>query len=178
MSGLRIEDIAALLGGLGAPNARAERKPTKDDFDLARDITNQAVLVLVSQKIDAATIFAAMGSSLANVLATYIKPEGVDRVIDQLAATLKTNTRKKQATLAGLGFMGAPNFEPAKAEPAEAKPAASDWIEWKGGKCPTTSDTIVEVCLRSGKKMTERANDLGWGHDEDEGDIMRYRVIF
>lgn len=53
------------------------------------------------------------------------------------------------------------------------------WIEWNGGKCPVSGDTIVNVNLRRNSYPNDnvRANTLRWNHIDNTGDIVAYRVV-
>lgn len=66
----------------------------------------------------------------------------------------------------------------AQPEPAEATSAAPDWISWSGGEWPVDPTALVEVEIRDGKKMVDKACAFRWSHEDAGGDIMRYRVIF
>lgn len=54
----------------------------------------------------------------------------------------------------------------------------SEWIEWKGGKCPVHPLTKVELRLRGGFIMdAEEAGLSPWAHREKSYDIIAYRVV-
>lgn len=53
---------------------------------------------------------------------------------------------------------------------------ADGWIEWKGGECPVSKDTPVEVLLRDGTREEFPAMFFRWSVDGDDGDIASYRV--
>lgn len=57
-----------------------------------------------------------------------------------------------------------------------------DWIEWRGGKCPVSGDTLVLVKLSAREKAERaplriRADFLNWHFNDDGGDIIAYRVV-
>lgn len=54
---------------------------------------------------------------------------------------------------------------------------ADDGIEWSGGDCPVSGDTIVQVILDSGATFAKEAGGLIWRHRNSLGDIFRYRVV-
>ncbi|RYG88628.1 MAG: hypothetical protein EON59_03775 [Alphaproteobacteria bacterium] len=64
-----------------------------------------------------------------------------------------------------------------------ATEATSDWIEWKGGECPVSADTLVDTKLRSGGKtfgfQADRWIVGKWQHGGDRSrlDIIAYRVV-
>ena len=66
----------------------------------------------------------------------------------------------------------------------------TDWIEWKGGDCPVSPSTIVDVEFRDGDQHIGDgacAEIYHWGHYDAPGphpedffrgaDIISYRVI-
>ncbi len=57
---------------------------------------------------------------------------------------------------------------------------ALHWIKWKGGDCPISSDTIVEVRFRNGIQG-HRAPAAAWNWHEirtlPEMSIVAYRVL-
>lgn len=63
------------------------------------------------------------------------------------------------------------------AEEELAQPDAGGWIEWSGGDCPVSGDTIVQVILDSGATFAKEAGGLIWRHRNSLGDIFRYRVV-
>lgn len=52
-----------------------------------------------------------------------------------------------------------------------------DFIRWRGGDCPVSEDTEVEVILRNGDRMYESASSLDWDMDNHPRDIIAYRVL-
>lgn len=50
-------------------------------------------------------------------------------------------------------------------------------IEWKGGECPVSGDTLVNVYFRGGSISLCEAGEWGWKHGNDDGDIIAYEVI-
>ncbi len=63
------------------------------------------------------------------------------------------------------------------AEAESAAPDSDGWIEWSGGECPVAGDTLVEVVLRYGESVTDRASAFTWWHIGLAYDIVRYRVV-
>lgn len=55
----------------------------------------------------------------------------------------------------------------------------SDWIEWTGGNCPVRGDTLVEVRIRGGDVVRDRAREFWWDHQRHlrASDILAYRVV-
>lgn len=54
----------------------------------------------------------------------------------------------------------------------------SDWIQWHGGECPVSEDTVVDVrIIGLSYSHTRRAGDLDWWHGGGVGDIVAYRVV-
>ena len=58
----------------------------------------------------------------------------------------------------------------------------SDWIEWKGGKCPVPEGTRVDVRFRDGDiDEDSMAGIWNWdwqpGPTPNAGDIIAYRVL-
>lgn len=60
---------------------------------------------------------------------------------------------------------------------------ADGWIEWKGGECPVSNETIVDVRFRDGERGARVAADAwrwehyGEGREYADGDIIAYRVV-
>jgi hypothetical protein len=54
---------------------------------------------------------------------------------------------------------------------------SNDWIYWRGGKQPVADNTLVEVARRDGTTGESHAQIYRWDHQENCGDIMRYRVV-
>lgn len=54
-----------------------------------------------------------------------------------------------------------------------------EWKRHRGGKCPVSADTQVEVKHYDGEVMIRYAHQQDWAHDKPHspGDIMKYRVI-
>ena len=50
------------------------------------------------------------------------------------------------------------------------------WIEWHGGDCPVDGETMVEVRLRIGWTEKVTAANAFWGHGDERGDIVAYRI--
>jgi hypothetical protein len=73
------------------------------------------------------------------------------------------------------------HWMPLPAAPADKAP--TDWIEWKGGECPVSEDTVVEIHLRCDERNEGPARGFEWSHDiarfgyEGDDDIIAYRVV-
>lgn len=52
-----------------------------------------------------------------------------------------------------------------------------DFIRWRGGDRPVFFYTEVEVILRNGEHMSEKAGALDWDDDYNPHDIIAYRVL-
>lgn len=52
-----------------------------------------------------------------------------------------------------------------------------DFIRWRGGDCPVSEDTQVEVILRNGARFSRKAGALNWDNDNNPRDIIAYRVV-
>ena len=52
------------------------------------------------------------------------------------------------------------------------------FIEWLGGDCPVSENTMVECKLRDGRVFATIASDVSWEHRKRESsvDIVGYRV--
>jgi hypothetical protein len=50
---------------------------------------------------------------------------------------------------------------------------------WGGGKCPVPEGVVVEVVLRQWNAPNEYTSpeNVGWSHDNFDGDIIAYRII-
>lgn len=53
----------------------------------------------------------------------------------------------------------------------------SEMIEWNGGECPVSPDTLVEVRLRNGCLKKNTAACFRWNRRLFGGDIVAYRVL-
>lgn len=54
----------------------------------------------------------------------------------------------------------------------------SEWVEWGGGECPVSVELTVCVRFRNGGENHDlSAGDWHWGHNNDIGDIIAYRVL-
>lgn len=56
----------------------------------------------------------------------------------------------------------------------------SDWIEWKGGKCPVEPETVVKVRTRSGHQLQAAPAEVlrwDWPHGGLPAEIVSYRVV-
>ena len=52
-----------------------------------------------------------------------------------------------------------------------------DFIRWRGGDCPVSEGTEVEVILRNGERISNKAGAFNWDIDNHPLDIIAYRVI-
>ena len=52
-----------------------------------------------------------------------------------------------------------------------------EWKRHRGGKCPVDAGQKVGYKFRGGDQGECLAGHLMWGHQQDESDVMRYRVI-
>lgn len=63
---------------------------------------------------------------------------------------------------------------------SESKADADGWIDWAGGECPVECGALVEVQYRNEKahhiKGANRAGVWCWTHDNNDGDIIAYRL--
>ena len=52
------------------------------------------------------------------------------------------------------------------------------YVEWRGGDCPVSGDTVVECKLRDGRVFKNLASDVSWEHWKHESsvDVIGYRV--
>lgn len=55
--------------------------------------------------------------------------------------------------------------------------ADDGWIEWGGGECPVHGSTVVEAKFVDGYQNEYDACVLGWGRNNDNADIIAYRVV-
>ena len=67
----------------------------------------------------------------------------------------------------------------AAVEQPGAKPStdADGWIEWKGGECPVSGNTIVQIKMRDGVKDRDLAKSYSWRNFGIDGDIIAYRIV-
>jgi hypothetical protein len=54
---------------------------------------------------------------------------------------------------------------------------AGIWHHWTGGECPCDEMSMVEVQLRLGTCDAAEAGNFVWRHDNDDDDIIRYRML-
>lgn len=81
--------------------------------------------------------------------------------------TIKTLTKALHADILELLYQ--PTETPPQPEPV--------WTIWAGfGTTPLQSDT-VEVRLRNGTRLTTTPGMVYWHHNDNEGDIVAYRVL-
>jgi hypothetical protein len=87
---------------------------------------------------------------------------------------LRTGTiLKKDAGAFWWGFIGAHS----DGEIVAYRKVTDGWIEWTGGECPVSSETIVVCRLRSGTELTTALpRSMRWAHGGNGGDIVEYRV--
>ena len=52
-----------------------------------------------------------------------------------------------------------------------------DFIRWRGGDCPVSEGTEVEVILRNGEHISDKAGTFNWDDDTHPRDIIAYRVL-
>lgn len=52
-----------------------------------------------------------------------------------------------------------------------------DFIRWRGGDCPVSEGTEVEVILRNGEHISEKAGAFNWDIGCHPRDIIAYRVL-
>ena len=52
-----------------------------------------------------------------------------------------------------------------------------EFTRWRGGDRPVLFDTEVEVILRNGEHISEKAGAFNWDDDYDPRDIIAYRVL-
>lgn len=67
----------------------------------------------------------------------------------------------------------------AAVEQPGAKPStdADGWIEWNGGECPVSGNTIVQIKMRDGVKDRDLAKSYSWSNFGIDGDIIAYRIV-
>lgn len=54
----------------------------------------------------------------------------------------------------------------------------NDWIEWIGGECPVSEETIVDIKYRDGDiDLICHPLDCGWSHEYGAADIVAYRIV-
>ncbi len=53
----------------------------------------------------------------------------------------------------------------------------SEWIEWKGGRCPLPAERMVEVECRNGKSYLHTVGHFEWGLGGHPEDIVAYRTV-
>ncbi len=53
------------------------------------------------------------------------------------------------------------------------------WIKWDGGKCPVEYECQVDIRLRSGDEIKNKAGIFWWGRGEKmrDSEIVAYRVV-
>lgn len=52
------------------------------------------------------------------------------------------------------------------------------WIEWSGGECPVPRGSETTIRFRDGDETTDTIPHLwNWEHDNDEADIIAYRIV-
>lgn len=53
----------------------------------------------------------------------------------------------------------------------------SEWIDWRGGKCPVPGDMLVEVRLREGSTYKGYPSSFSWQLNGHWDDVINYRVV-
>lgn len=54
----------------------------------------------------------------------------------------------------------------------------TDWIEWDSTDCPVPPGTKIEWRFRNGHVgITDKPETWRWGHTDQPGDIVAYRVL-
>ncbi len=61
-------------------------------------------------------------------------------------------------------------------EPSDEATLSDSWIVWEGGVNPFSQGRLVEYMIRKGTMHISQSHNLQWGHDNSEGDIIKYRV--
>lgn len=56
-------------------------------------------------------------------------------------------------------------------------PIPPEFTRWRGGECPVSEGTEVEVILRNGEHISEKAGAFNWDDDDHPRDIIAYRVL-
>ena len=58
-------------------------------------------------------------------------------------------------------------------------PDKDGWLPWYGGECPVDGTALVDVRLFNGKQENEiaLARDYRWSHNNNEYNIVAYRVV-
>ncbi len=58
-------------------------------------------------------------------------------------------------------------------------PDENGWLPWYGGECPVDGTALVDVRLFNGKQENEiaLARDYRWSHNNNEYNIVAYRVV-
>lgn len=56
-------------------------------------------------------------------------------------------------------------------------PIPPDFTRWRGGERPVPFDTEVEVILRNGERISDKAGTFDWNDDANPRDIIAYRVL-
>lgn len=55
---------------------------------------------------------------------------------------------------------------------------SAEWVNWRGGDCPVTSQTRIEVKTRDGETVEDDDPEgWRWSHMGTAGDIVAYRVV-
>ncbi len=67
--------------------------------------------------------------------------------------------------------------QPAKPARAEELQADDGWIEWRGGECPVSKGTRVDIRYSSGiVKSARAASNYNWRHEYIDSNVVAYRV--
>lgn len=58
------------------------------------------------------------------------------------------------------------------------KQTGDAWVEWTGGKCPVSPETVVQFqTFEQGRTIESKAKDLQWEHAVGAFNIARYRIV-
>lgn len=56
------------------------------------------------------------------------------------------------------------------------KPDTEGWIEWKGGECPVSGETLVDIKLRHLNFYGIKGDEVRWKNYYMGDDIIAYRI--
>ena len=68
----------------------------------------------------------------------------------------------------------------ARREFVQTDPVVPDvgvWVYWRGGECPVSADTPVEVKLRNDDFWTQTAGRIEWSNENRLSDVVAYRIL-
>ena len=66
---------------------------------------------------------------------------------------------------------------PASPGARDPQPDADGWINWYGGECPVSDETIIEVKFKSGVAGSGEGFAYCWDHRDTPSDIASYRIF-